>query len=519
MFFINRTEYIVRKAPWKITLLDLGELEDLYYAACGKLKDLLGIVNILLSNGFKTLGDPYFTYRSRGYDCGHPTTLNDFKNTLITLETVLYDPSMTEPLNRAVLRKNRRFLHSTALSSPPRGSVSLSNEFLCDRERGRQIDEEGRQDKKRWLTENGGLQDIRNRPSAMIFGELAEKYQTVIGEAQLDRQRQSNAQSLERARFHRHAAFNALSGENDATVMETNATTSRLKKACVCDSECVCIQFCEAEPQRNCFCQEHALFGQETKDLDIEDWSDRSDDESKPFGAGANNLARLIVASYAMPNSPTFDEACKSLEKGIAATDEALLRQHERQQIQQSPSGCSEPSSPLGPTTPKHVDGLGSSGSDDAKFWWSSNMLSIEPHTPYGSDEDCLPSPLFSRSSSASLFRVQARPTFSRRFVSAGACTSENGTRPEVEWNHELPSLQGTGKVSHEILLAPKAYKGRPSSDDQVDTSPKDGRKRSLRNAPGSIKRILRGASQASLRSTNGLLLSPTRGGGTIEEE
>lgn len=59
---------------------DLGELEDLYYAACDKLKELLDTVEIFLANKFRAPEDEYFTFNSKSLEILGLIKVVEFKN-------------------------------------------------------------------------------------------------------------------------------------------------------------------------------------------------------------------------------------------------------------------------------------------------------------------------------------------------------------------------------------------------------------------------------------------------------
>lgn len=125
------------KSPALITMADLGELEDLYYATCGKLKELIERVNLHLQNNFKAPEDKYFTYTSKGFKHLGPIMVGEFKAFLLAQEEPLYHNGMVKMMTKAICQKSQR--ESTK-----------------------------------------ALRNIRAKPCGMIFGELAEKYRPIV---------------------------------------------------------------------------------------------------------------------------------------------------------------------------------------------------------------------------------------------------------------------------------------------------------------------------------------------------
>ena len=521
-FFINRTEYIARKAPRRITLLDLGDLEDLYYAACGKLKDLLGMVNILLSNGFKVLSDPYFTYCSHGYDRTSPVSLSDFKNTLITLETALYDPTMIKTLNEGVLKKNGQLSQNEDESSKNQSSKALYGVIRCQENPGHQFNRNSIRDAKHGVAEPHGLQDMRNVAPGIVFGELSEKYRFIAEKEQLDLQRRNEIKAHQQSTIDKETALPAFTGKG--VIEAQNSETSKVCETCICNWECICRKLCEAEPKRHCPCQREDVSDDETCGVDMENLIDTPKARDKQLSTKSNNLVNLMNAACAIPDQPTFDEACISVEEELAVMDEEIVRQHKATQVRQRSPEFSPPSSPRTSSSLSDIEAYTLSASsrtsehEHIQFWQNPGPERTELHGLLPLDEDCHPLPLFSPSSSDSQSSIQHRLTFARRFVSAGTPPTTDGSRPEVRWTHKLPSIKGTGQVSRAILLAYEPDGARKNIEDEDDKLPNEKSKLTLRNASSSIKRGFRRALQASSRATGTLITSPLKLSGTFKK-
>lgn len=163
-------------------MIDLGELEDLYYAACGKLKELLGQVNLYLLNKFKAPEDQYFTYTSKAYRHLGTITVKEFKAFLLAQEEILYNNGMLKMMGKAVRRKNER----EAMKMHSHKRVGNPNDVSASEERGFPSPYIRLSQGWVWPRGIGGLRDIREQPCGMIFGELAEKYRTIIHKERLE---------------------------------------------------------------------------------------------------------------------------------------------------------------------------------------------------------------------------------------------------------------------------------------------------------------------------------------------
>jgi len=324
-------------------MADLGELEDLYYATCAKLKERLDDIEIRLSNGFIRPEDDYFVYKSEGFGVTEPVTAGDWKSTLLAHAAFLYDPLVEGIMNRAVFLKHKRVKEAETAERLP-----LNGKFP-------------------------GLRDVRNMSSGMIFGSLSEKYRITVQQEELEKAQAaqlrdttlratakqlpsgkvmgdrvsavtiplvySNDAKDQARRVNKQGNSNkakALNCDDYGVVRGDKSYHSEMPKApkyeqmanapqryispsnlderakklnqpggpempCICDPECMCVPLCASDPTQNCFCEENALFCRVTEGMDIADLSypTKAVEEQEAERAGKEYMAQLM----AMDNS------------------------------------------------------------------------------------------------------------------------------------------------------------------------------------------------------------------------
>ena len=253
-------------------MLDLGELEDLYYAACAKLKELLQGVDILLTNGFRGVRDTYFAYNNEPLRSLGPISIGAFKHSLLIHESILYSSELRSLLNRGVLEKNSRVTKNTRHHnlSPQqdahRGNLEGTEKYI-------NIPNLGFEHLLGWRAEVEGLQDKSNMGCGMVFGELAEKYRPMAMSAELegstiDRNPTPEAPQAFQEKF--------LTGEY-ISPYNLNERAKKLnvpggpEMPCICDPECICAPLCASDLTQNCMCEENGLFVRVTEGMDIDD--------------------------------------------------------------------------------------------------------------------------------------------------------------------------------------------------------------------------------------------------------
>ena len=258
-------------------MLDLGELEDLYYATCGKLKELRQGVDILLTNGFKEISDTYFAYHDEPLSSLGPITIGAFRKSLLIHETIIHSSEVQSLLNKGVIEKNSRGnKHSCHRemglddSTTQRGVQRGNHEGTA---KYNNISNLGFEQASGWRVEVKGLEDKSNMSCGMIFGELAEKYRPMAMNAQLEGpkiQRKSTPEAPQ-------AFQEEVLTRQYISPYNLNERAKKLnvpggpEMPCICDPECICAPLCASDPTQNCLCEENGLFVRVTEGMDIDD--------------------------------------------------------------------------------------------------------------------------------------------------------------------------------------------------------------------------------------------------------
>ena len=251
-FHILRSEDLFVSYPYNINMPDLGELEDLYYATCAKLKELLQGIDILLTNGFKGVCDTYFAYQNEPLSSLGPISIGAFKHSLLIQESILYSSELLGLLNRGVFEKNSRTIK---------------------RDRLHQTSYQESEQTSGLLAEVQGLQDKGNMSCGMVFGELAEKYRTMAMSAELE------GSSIDRKPTPKapQAFQETIPTREYISPYNLNERAKKLNVSggpempCICDPECICAPLCASDPTQNCLCEENGLFVRVTEGMDIDD--------------------------------------------------------------------------------------------------------------------------------------------------------------------------------------------------------------------------------------------------------
>ena len=315
-FHIIRSGRFFTSFPFNITIQDLGTLEDLYYAACARLKELLQDANLLLINGFKDPLESYFTYVDPPLSNLDAVKLADFRESLLVQEAILDSNELKDLLNRGVIENNtninlrgdRSQIPEMQDISPvtiePKHEVSHCQNRIdqftgpCIVSNGICHNTEG------LLAGVQGLQDTRNMNCAMIFGGLAEKYRPMIA---------SDSASTTRAPTPEAPRADQEMGIDQSYISPYNLN-ERAKKLnapgapempCICDPECMCAPLCASDPTQNCLCEENGLFarvteGMDIDDLDVPDLVRRKRQESLTSKSSASSMAHRGI-STSMP--------------------------------------------------------------------------------------------------------------------------------------------------------------------------------------------------------------------------
>jgi hypothetical protein len=291
----------------------LSDIEDLYYAVCGKTKDLIRCAETRLKNGFTNPKEPYAEFG--GFDASSVGSFSpkDILSTLVATEAELYDEEIIEPLNKAILRKNMLFALEGKIGHNP------TQHRPADKRR-KQPDGHGICRAKAAF-EAQGLQDVRERTCAVIFGALEERYRAIEA---AERARERRMHRRQRVQHYRGQALLKLCGGSSpgdnlrlpgghAENRSPHDLTSRIKKLenskalehpCLCDPDCLCAPLCAGEPEKNCLCETNPLFWRVTTGFEIEELLGRAKDEFYPFQTRYNRLAQLTLGGLDSANIP-----------------------------------------------------------------------------------------------------------------------------------------------------------------------------------------------------------------------
>lgn len=271
-FHILRSNNLFSKSLSTLSIIDLGELEDLYYATCGKLKELLGQVNLHLFNKFKAPEDHYFTYTSKAYKHLGPITVEKFKAFLLAQEKILYNDGILKMMNKAVRSKKK----GEAMKTNSQNRINNYNVISPSEQRSFSSSYDRFKYGSDWQRDTEGLRDIREISCGMIFGELAEKYRPTIHKEQLE--------DLQKKLFNvNHNTFTEQDenqSDSHTRYVSPYNLEERAKKLnipggaempCICDPECICAPLCAGDLTQNCLCEENGLFCRVTEGWNIDD--------------------------------------------------------------------------------------------------------------------------------------------------------------------------------------------------------------------------------------------------------
>jgi len=492
-----------------------------------------------MTNGFTKLDDPYINFRGLGIDGVGPVPLRDFVTSLLAKEAVLYSSEIIDPLNRAILQKNMlKILDGESSKTDiipgydPAQHGPIHDPLI---RQGMHFKRMGAY-KANAALKAQGLQDMRKKSCSMIFGELSEKYRPILAEEAAERAQREQMRALERAQVHRERAFQELCGGSEITERDAQPDqdcgarqphvnpydlTSRVERLedpngpefpCICDPDCLCAPLCAGEPEENCLCETDPLFWRVTSGYEMEELLDRAENEKHLFGSRNNRLAQLMVGGLCSPKTPTFSCAVNAVEAQLATMEEVQLQKHEAATTKPKPRAI--PATLVTPTK-THGNSLSIYATPPTTRAHHKRRVHvpqpIDLHTemstsPRSSHEECIPTPLFGRRRYVPIPEAE-RPTFAKHFFPAGAGAAFSGVREEMGWRHDLPMTKGTGRVSREILLSPKAWDGRSGRDSQASAETKEGTKRSMPEVAfsfGAFKRVFRRDSQSTISSSDG---------------
>lgn len=271
-----RSDTFFASYPYNISIIDLGDFDDLYYATCAKLKELLHGVDVLLTNGFKRHQDAYLTYHEKPLCNLGPITISAFKSSLLVHESILYSDKLQNLLDEGIMKKHmRNTIHKSHHHFTFGGSASQHGVHQHVRENTK-INHDSRRSAlgqtMELLASVQGLQDKSNMSCGMIFGELAEKYRPFTMNTEQEGlliDRNSTPEAPQAFQGHRMGQY--ISPYNlEERAKKLNAPGGP-EMPCICDPECMCAPLCASDPSLNCLCEENGLFARVTEGMDIDD--------------------------------------------------------------------------------------------------------------------------------------------------------------------------------------------------------------------------------------------------------
>ena len=335
--------------PYNITMPDLGKLEDLYYATCAKLKELLQRVDILLTNGFKGIHENYFAYQDEPLKSLGSISIGAFKQSLLIQESILHSSELRSLLNRAVLEKKNHTVkhdrhHGTSSSDSTAQQVAQRGNGEGARKYMKIPDQEIEQISGR-RTEAQGLLNKSNMSCGMVFGELAEKYRTTAMSAEVKGSQIGRKSTPEAPQAFQEKILirNYISPYNlDERAKKLNVPGGP-EMPCICDPECICAPLCASDPTQNCLCEENGLFVRVTEGMDIDDLDvpdlvrrERQSSQASESSAASFNSIDGPASEWSI-HSATYADAVTPSNDRYHITDRAE-KQIREQKIQSSDS-------------------------------------------------------------------------------------------------------------------------------------------------------------------------------------
>ena len=314
--------------PYNITILGLGEFEDLYYAACAKLKELLQGVDILLTNGFKQVHDTYFAYHNEPLHILGPISIGIFKHSLLIHQSILYSRELRSLLNRGVIEKNSLGgkLSRNHEMSPWYGATQHGAQSDIWEGTEAHLSTKNQEFKQlsRWRSDVEGLQDTSNMSCGMVFGGLAEKYRPMAMSAELEASIINRKSTPEAPQAFQGDLLTRryISPYNlDERAKKLNVPGGP-EMPCICDPECICAPLCASEPTENCLCEENGLFVRVTEGMDIDDLDvpdlvryNRHISEASESSAASLNSSDGLPSQWPIPEPVDIDMVTPSIDQ------------------------------------------------------------------------------------------------------------------------------------------------------------------------------------------------------------
>lgn len=263
--------------------MELGDLEDLYYATCGKLKDLVHGAHLLLANGFKAPQDELFQFDIQPLQSLGPVKLGDFNSFLLSSEMMLHSEALTRLLDQGIMNKSMRETTYNQDNKSVDRDESFPGKFP-DTQTVPASQIESLDHSKQNMTSKtlpfsphiSRLRDMGNMSCGMIFAELAEKYGPMttatdsFGDV-YDGDLITTAHGAPREIDGQGVRLNYISPYNLNERAKKLDDPNGPEMPCLCDPECICAPLCASDTTQNCLCEENALFVRVTEGMNIDD--------------------------------------------------------------------------------------------------------------------------------------------------------------------------------------------------------------------------------------------------------
>ncbi|KAI9838562.1 MAG: hypothetical protein M1819_004871 [Sarea resinae] len=335
LFFIQKAE---EERPLHLSeQKQLGELEDLYHAAC---VTILRLINDLDTRSGNYFMDEGFVLHSHGLDgkgAASPVTVKELRTALEIKLAILHDTEFKLEMDEAVKVKTHQKRLLKHYNLVP--NYDAEN-HTAETERVLRESLERRRYPPPTRESSSGLVDCLNKPSWMIATELREKYYPQLEDAALTEAAMMRKKQEERARAFRVKALHKLLGkatsEDVKLIDELGDDIPEFcppEHECECEEDCICFPLCEHSPHQDCLCKTDPFFSRVALQEYWEKNQQGSEGFKHLFDASSESLAQFQVAALAMrdkvPEIP-FGAALESVEEIMREMERDMSRRKER---------------------------------------------------------------------------------------------------------------------------------------------------------------------------------------------
>ena len=270
-----------KSLPYDISQNDLGLFEDLYYAACAELKDLLQQADTFLNNGFKQLDDVHFQFRSNQLRSIGPVEWGQSRALLLKQQNLLMGEELVRPLNGGIRAQRAYQAPQLTQNEQKKFTSSCQHRGLYASD----YTHTSRADSCSGSATNNTtcVRDVVSMSSGMISAFLTEKHRRfgTNFDTNLIEDHGSIPSPTPSPTLSAHPAPYISPYNLDERARRLNAPEGP-EFPCICDPECICAPLCASDPTQNCLCEENGLFvrvtgGMNIDDLDVPDLVRRPD--------------------------------------------------------------------------------------------------------------------------------------------------------------------------------------------------------------------------------------------------